>query len=509
MKMPKQLSIYTGLGILVILIAAYALTLAPQAPEGEVAIVTRGDITEEVFITGSVKAARMAALSFDRGGTVRTLPFSVGTSVGIGAALASLENGSEYAAVSESRALVAIAEAKLAETKRGTREEELRLKEAEAHKAEVSLQGSEGKVFGVLTDAHSAAEESLNRYATPFFGDDDTLHPRLAYVSGTQEAFDAEAKRVRAGQAVSRLQKAVQSGPASLPALESAGAGLRVIQDLFITLGQTLRDGSIADAATLADYRARVTSARNALGAALTSLQNLINALRDGAAELERARQALALARAGSTPEAVARAEQELAQARAGFRSAEALFEKTLLRAPFRGTIASKGAEVGETVQAGKTIMEFLGTDGFAIEANVPEADVTKFERGDAAEVTLDAYGEEIVFPARVSLIEPASREIEGVPTYKTTFVFETQDARFRSGLTANITIKKLARASVHIAPSRAIFSEDGKQFATRLLPDGTTEKVEVKIGARSGSREVEIVEGLNEGDRIVIPIVK
>ncbi len=505
----KKPAVYISLSILAVCAVIAVLFFYPKTKAGEVALVTRGDITDEVFVTGTVQAARKVALSFDRGGTVTSLPFPVGTTVLAGTIIASLQNDSEYASVSESKALVAIQEANLAKIHQGTREEEIRLKEAEAHKAEVSLQNSRSKTFSVLADAYSAAEESLNRYADPLFSNDDTSAPRLTYGSGTQGAYDAEHKRESAGESVQNLQTALQSSREPELLLEEAGKDLRAIQDLFITLGLTLRDGSTLDATTLADYRARVTSARSALTSAITSVQEQQSTLRDDAAELDRVTRALELAKAGATKETIEGAEQELLQAQAKLRGMTAAVEKTLLRAPFSGQISSKHVEVGETIQTGQKIMDFLGASGFIIEASVPEADVTKLEKGALAEVTLDAYSDEIIFPARLTLIEPASTEIEGVPTYKTTFVFENQDPRLRSGLTANVTIKRLSKQNVLIVPARAITTEDGGPFVTRILPNGNTEKVSVKTGNRSGNREVEIIEGLEEGDRIMVPEVK
>ena len=289
----------------------------------------------------------------------------------------------------------------------------------------------------MLSDAYTAAEEALNRYADPFFSNDETATPHLTYSSGSQESYDAEQKRLLAGKSVNNLQKSVQAGLPAPPSTVQAGpvalgASARsrspAVQDLFITLGLTLRAGSSLDATTLADYRSRVTSARSALATALTSVQTQANTIRDDEAELDRVTRALELARAKATPETVMGAEQELAQTKAKLSGASASLEKTLIRAPFSGQISSRNVEIGETVQAGNIIMEFLGSDGFIIEANVPEADVTKIEKGAKAEVTLDAYGETVIFHARLTLIEPAATEIDGVPTYKTTFVFEKND---------------------------------------------------------------------------------
>lgn len=509
MKSLKQPFVYIGLGILVLLIATFFLTLNPTPLQGEAVIVKRSDIMREVFITGTVRATRKVSLSFDRGGIIKSLPFPVGTIAPAGILIAFLQNESEYASVLESRALVAIEEANLAKIREGTREEELQLKEAELRKAEVSLQNSKNKTLSTLADAYSAGEESLSRYAAPFFSDDDGATPRLTYSSGTQEAYNAEEKRLRAGKSVLNLQKATQGGFDSMQALENAREDLRVVQDMFVTLGLTLRDGMALESNLLADYRSRVTSARSALASVIVSVQNQMGALQDGEAEVERVTRALLLSRAKATKETITGAEQELAQAKARLRGAEALFERTLLRAPFRGEISSKDAEVGETIQAGKVIMEFLGTDGFTIEANVPEADVAKLEESAFAEVTLDAYGDDIVFPARVALIEPSSTEIDGVPTYKTTFEFEKQDPKFLSGLTANIIVKNLSKKNVLIIPSRAVVAEDGKSFVTKILANGSTEKAEVRVGDRSGTREVEIIEGLKEGERIILPELK
>jgi len=114
-----------------------------------------------------------------------------------------------------------------------------------------------------------------------------------------------------------------------------------------------------------------------------------------------------------------------------------------------------------------------------------------------------------------VTLIEPASREIEGVPTYKTTLVFEKRDAalspqiELRSGLTANITMKKVLKENALLIPSRALSTEGEGLFVTKILQSGATEKVLVETGNRSGNREIEILKGLQEGDRILIPAVE
>ena len=504
----KKRPIYISVGLIVLLALSY-IAFGPSASEkGEIVIATMGNITEEVFITGTVEAARKVSLSFDRSGSIKTLPYPVGTMLPAGTIITSLQNETEAASLAENEALVAIEEAKLEKLHIGTRSEELKLKEAELREAEVALQNTESKTSAIVSDAYSATEEAINRYADPFFASDDTTTPRLTYSSGTQSAYDAETARLKAGTGVKEIQKLLTTAP-SLSTLEEVLKHLRTVQDLFITLGLTLRDGNTLEASLLADYRSRVTTARSALTDAITLVQDQMSTLRAESAELERAKSALVLAKAKATPETVKEAQQELAKAQAKLRGSRASFEKTLIRAPFSGKIASKNVEIGETVSSADTIVEFLGADGFIIEASVSESDITQVTEGDRAEITLDAYGKDVVLSAHVIEIEPTATLIDGVSTYKTTFALDDTTTNIRSGMTANVTIRRVLKENALTLPSRAITTENGTLSVMKINGKGPAEKTAVTLGTRNGSGIVEILSGLSAGDSVLIPLKK
>ncbi len=507
----KKPSIYIGGGVLLVLIALYFFTLSPKPLVVETAEVTKKSISQEVFITGTVKAGQSASLSFDRGGKITTLPVSVGVSVNAGTVLASLENGAEKAALDEAGAVVASATVALEKTKRGSRPEELRVKEAQLEKAEVTLKNLRENTSIIIVDAYNQGEVALNRLVDPLFANDNTTSPRLTFSNGNQSGvYQAETERIIAGNSLRDLQKIISSeSDESETRLAESLRALRPLQSLFLTLGEVLIGSNGLSDAGLADYQERVGTARANITTAVTSLQNHRNAVREASAVVEQFRRELELSQAGSASEDIRDAEENLRQAEAKLASVQSSLQKTLIRAPFSGRAASKNAEVGETISAGETIMEFLGSGTFAIEANVPEADIAKISVGDIASVTLDAYGEGIVFNARVTLIEPAEKEIEGVPTYKTTFLFEKADPRLRSGLTANITIKKVLKEGALTIPSNAITVEDGISYVQQKLSDGSIQKVKISVGNRASAREVEVTEGLKEGDTVLLPKVK
>src|SRR5581483_10901237 len=97
----------------------------------------------------------------------------------------------------------------------------------------------------------------------------------------------------------------------------------------------------------------------------------------------------------------------------------------------------------------------------FQIDANIAEADIAKVALGQKATVTLDAYGPDVVFNATVIKIDPAETIVDGVPTYKTTFQFDTPDDRIKSGMTANIDIQGDSHTDVLAVPERAVIDHN------------------------------------------------
>jgi len=141
----------------------------------------------------------------------------------------------------------------------------------------------------------------------------------------------------------------------------------------------------------------------------------------------------------------------------------------------------------------------------FQIEANIPEADIAKVKPGQTANVTLDAYGPDVLFHASVVSVDPAETIVDGVPTYKTTFQFEGTDARIKSGMTANIDIQGQMHENVLSVPQRAVVNHNGKKYVTIKTGKNTTKEVVVSLGLRGSDGAIEITDGLSVGDEVVV----
>ena len=99
--------------------------------------------------------------------------------------------------------------------------------------------------------------------------------------------------------------------------------------------------------------------------------------------------------------------------------------------------------------------------------------------------------------------MDPAATIVQGVATYRVIISFKKEDARIKSGLTANIDIITARREGALAIPERSIINKDGKKFA-RLLRGEAAVEAEIKIGLADGKGSVEVLEGLREGDRVI-----
>ncbi|MBI5077716.1 efflux RND transporter periplasmic adaptor subunit [Candidatus Falkowbacteria bacterium] len=231
------------------------------------------------------------------------------------------------------------------------------------------------------------------------------------------------------------------------------------------------------------------------------------------------AKDQLAIKKSGYTAEQIAgqaaqvkQAEANLAGQQAQIKYAEAnvanilaQLGKTVIRSPINGTIAEVNVKVGEISSLDKPAMKIISAAKFQIETNVPEIDIAKIKVNDEAEITLDAFGDETKFSAVVIKIDPAEKIIEGVPTYKVTLELQKDAPGVKSGMSANITIITGRKENILSLPSRAVHSTNGDKYALVIQKDGTGEKVKIKTGERDGNGNVEITEGLIEGDQVVV----
>ena len=160
----------------------------------------------------------------------------------------------------------------------------------------------------------------------------------------------------------------------------------------------------------------------------------------------------------------------------------------------------------GDIVSANDPIVSLIGAGNYQIEVSIPESDITKVRVGSAASVTLDAYGKDVVFGAKIVAIDLSETVLEGVATYKTTLQFDVEDKRVFSGLTANVDILSEKGETVLLIPARDVITSGDRKIVKLLIDvgNGETEEREVTIGLRGSDGNTEILSGLKAGDVVV-----
>ena len=174
--------------------------------------------------------------------------------------------------------------------------------------------------------------------------------------------------------------------------------------------------------------------------------------------------------------------------------------------APFSGQISNVDLSLGETVSLGKTVISMLATDGYEVEAKVPEIDIVKVKAGALVDITLDAYGKDIIFPATVTRINPTATTEGTVPVYKVIITFLGKDDRIKQGMTANVHIVTETKSKIIVVPARFIKVTTLEKGTVILLIDGKSVTREVGLGIRGEGGILEITSGLVGGEILISP---
>lgn len=492
--------------------------------------VKKGDISQEVSVTGRVQPAQSVDLAFERGGKVAKVNVAIGDRVVAGQTLAVLDNNDLAAQLLQAKASLAAQQANLDALKIGTRPEELQIARTTVANAEKTLQDVQNKaatdlnnyyddVKDILNDAYIKSDDAVNKQLDELFNNGDSNNPKLSFYSSMQATSDAEFKRRVAGTELAQLKQEIDAltyDQASLDlALNNGKMHLGKILDFLNSVGVAVNDSSGLTATTLTNYKYYVNTGRTNVNAALTSIsaqiqliaaQKSTNQSNIATAQntLASAQDQLALKQAGSTPEQINAQEAQVMAAQANVANAQAQLNKTILFSPINGLITKQDVKAGEIMAQNTPIISVMSLAQFEIEADIPEADIAKIKINDSATITLDAYGNNVVFEAKVIKIDPAEIIIDGVATYKTTFQFMQEDARVKSGMTANIDILTAKKTGVLVIPQRAVIQQNNDQFVQINIGQNKLEQRKITLGLKGSDGNVEVISGLNENDQIV-----
>ena len=202
---------------------------------------------------------------------------------------------------------------------------------------------------------------------------------------------------------------------------------------------------------------------------------------------------------------------------------------------PMAGVVIARPVEIGETITSGVSsfnsgtiLMTVADLSAMLIKADVNEVDIGRVSVGQSVVIRLDAFPFQR-FTGRVGFISPAAKAVEKVKVFRVEIRPDDQNAQFRPGMTANVTIEGEKKSGVLTVPTESVFTRGDDQVVF-VLPADFAKKIPeaerkaakkgridvspfwkdvfeqraVRIGLASSDR-VEITEGLKAGEKVAL----
>jgi membrane fusion protein (multidrug efflux system) len=324
-------------GVLVLAIAAVAawfyLTAAHQSTD---------DAQVDAHVTPI--AARV-------GGTVLELPIADNQHVEAGTVLVRLDPRDYEIAVAKARAELADAE-------------------ASALAARSSVPVTSAATVGTLSTAQGSVQQSQ---ASIDQAQKELEQARARLVTAQSRVREVEANATKSARDVERLRGLLAKDEVSQQQFDAAVAA--------------------ADA-----QRASVETAKSQIVEAEAGIQVAEGKLMGARAGEQQAQAGLKSAQSGPEQVATMRARAASAdaraqQAKAALDQAEMNLQYTVIKAPLKGTISRKTAELGQVVQPGQPLMALIPLDTVWVTANFKETQLKDMRPGQRATISVDAYG--------------------------------------------------------------------------------------------------------------------
>lgn len=194
----------------------------------------------------------------------------------------------------------------------------------------------------------------------------------------------------------------------------------------------------------------------------------------------------------------------DVAAYRAALAQAVASRDKAFIFAPIDGIVTKLNKKVGELVSSADVMVSLLSPH-YEVNVDISEVDVGKIKTGNDVTITLDAFGTDTKLTGKVISIEPGPTVIQDVVYYKVRVGLDDTQVAIKPGMTANVSIKTDSRQSVLYLPSRAIkYDEDGSRYV-KVLEQNSEKQYSVHVGLKANEGKVEIVDGLNQGQEVIL----
>jgi HlyD family secretion protein len=203
----------------------------------------------------------------------------------------------------------------------------------------------------------------------------------------------------------------------------------------------------------------------------------------------------------------------EVEKAKAALERYESDLRYATITSPMDGLALSRDVEVGDAVSSilvlgsQATLVMTLGdVSEVYVLGKVDEADIGRVYMGQRARIVVESFKDKS-FDGKVTKISPLGKEKDNVTTFEVRVSISNPTGELKTNMTANAEIILEEKKGVLIVPESAVLYDKDRKPSLEV-PDpkgeGGKRKVAVKLGISNGVK-TELVEGLKEGDKVVL----
>jgi RND family efflux transporter MFP subunit len=191
-------------------------------------------------------------------------------------------------------------------------------------------------------------------------------------------------------------------------------------------------------------------------------------------------------------------------QANAQLAVLEERLARTVVRAPFAGSIEERFVEVGTMVNPGTPVVRILQMNPVKVTAGVPERYATDVRAGASVRVTFDVIPDQS-FEGRVGFVGAAVNPRNR--TFPVEVSLPNPGAVIKPEMVANVSLVRRIVGEALVVPQEAVVRVSSGHAVFVVRTEGQTEVAEareVTLGP-SQRNQVTITTGLQPGDRVIV----
>jgi membrane fusion protein (multidrug efflux system) len=191
----------------------------------------------------------------------------------------------------------------------------------------------------------------------------------------------------------------------------------------------------------------------------------------------------------------------QLVQFRAAAELARKKLDDSTIRAPFAGEIKERTVTVGQYLKVQSPVMVIVKVDPLRARLKIPERMSGWIRNGQTVSVRVEAYPNQ-VFTGRISRLNPVVDQ--QTRTFEAEALIANADGKLKPGFFIKASIPSDLVDKVLFVPDRAVLYSYGTYKVFAVEGNVLREK-EVRVGERP-NQQVEIVNGLREGETVALP---